>query len=120
MPARAYRAFHGITFVVCRSHGDKLTSLMEINVASHPRYYATARRACVKVGRVENGGGGEGEGERERERKRETRGGITWKFSTYTVDYCRTEIVVASSPGSLPFFDCSPDTTCSPARTTTA
>lgn len=71
MPARAFRAFHGITFVVCRSHGDKLTSLMEINVASHPRYYATARRACVKVGRVENGGGGEGEsgwGERERER----------------------------------------------------
>lgn len=68
MPARAYRAFHGITFVVCRSHGDKLTSLMEINVASHPRYYATARRACVKVGRVENGGGEEGEGERERER----------------------------------------------------
>lgn len=58
--------------------------------------------------------------ERERKRKRETRGGITWKFSTYTVDYCRTEIVVASSPGSLPFFDCSPDTTCSPARTTTA
>lgn len=71
MPARAYRAFHGITFVVCRSHGDKLTSLMEINVASHPRYYATARRACVKVGRVENGGGGEEEsgwGERKRER----------------------------------------------------
>lgn len=57
MPARAYHAFHGITFVVCRSHGDKLTSLMEINVAS-PRYYATTRRGCVKVGRVENGGGG--------------------------------------------------------------
>ena len=72
MPARAYRAFHGITFVVCRSHGDKLTSLMEINVASHPRYYATARRACVKVGRGENGGGGEGEREREKEKEGNT------------------------------------------------
>lgn len=114
---RARTTHSWITFVVCRSHGDKLTSLMEINVAS-PRYYATARRVCVKVGRVENGGG-----EREREERRweiRRQGGITWKFSTYTVDYCRTEIVVASSPGSLPFFDCSPDTTCSLARTTTA